>query len=132
MFYGKRRIKPTRKYTSLGLTRLVNVSEGMCRQCAWEKIKLKCKILVKLLQKDIQDYLLMLRHTILLANYYTMNKLMRCKICGDRFTFKKEEITFSKMIDHIKSHYIDNTSDMFVALYAELNLLQLLGFQYHI
>ena len=27
--------------------------------------------------------------------------------CGDRFIFKKEEITFSKLIDHIKSHYID-------------------------
>jgi hypothetical protein len=32
---------------------------------------------------------------------------LRCKICGDRFTFKKEEIIFSKMIDHVKSHYID-------------------------
>ncbi len=31
---------------------------------------------------------------------------LRCKICGDCFIFKKE-ITFSKMIDHIKSHYID-------------------------
>jgi hypothetical protein len=32
---------------------------------------------------------------------------LRCKICGDRFTFKKEEIIFSKLIDHVKSHYID-------------------------
>jgi hypothetical protein len=43
----------------------------MCRECGWEKIKLKCKI------------------------------------CGDRFTFKKEEIIFSKLIDHVKSHHID-------------------------
>jgi hypothetical protein len=33
--------------------------------------------------------------------------MLRCKICRDRFTFKKEEMTFSKLIDHIKSHYID-------------------------
>ncbi|MFL6371266.1 MAG: hypothetical protein ACJ72F_10610 [Nitrososphaeraceae archaeon] len=32
---------------------------------------------------------------------------LRCKICRDRFIFKKEEITFSKLIDHIKLHYID-------------------------
>ena len=32
---------------------------------------------------------------------------VRCRICGDRFTFKKEEIKFSKLIEHIKSHYID-------------------------
>ena len=32
---------------------------------------------------------------------------LRCKICGDRFTFKKGEIIFSKLVDHIKSHYID-------------------------
>jgi hypothetical protein len=32
---------------------------------------------------------------------------LRCRICEDRFTFKKEEITLSKLVDHIKSHYID-------------------------
>jgi hypothetical protein len=32
---------------------------------------------------------------------------LRCRICGDRFIFKKEEITLSKLVDHIKSHYID-------------------------
>ena len=32
---------------------------------------------------------------------------LRCKICGDRFIFKKEHTIFSKWIDHIKSHYID-------------------------
>ena len=32
---------------------------------------------------------------------------LRCKVCGDRFIFKKEDITLSKWIDHIKSHYID-------------------------
>jgi hypothetical protein len=33
--------------------------------------------------------------------------VLRCKVCGDRFIFKKEETMFSKWIDHIKSHYID-------------------------
>jgi DNA-directed RNA polymerase subunit N (RpoN/RPB10) len=47
----KRRIKPTRRYTSLGLTQIVHISEGMCRQCAWEKIKLKCKICGKIIAK---------------------------------------------------------------------------------
>jgi hypothetical protein len=28
-------------------------------------------------------------------------------ICRDSFFFKKEDTTFSKWIDHIKSHYID-------------------------
>lgn len=32
---------------------------------------------------------------------------LKCKICGDRFIFKKEETTmFSKWIDHIRSHYV--------------------------
>ena len=134
MLCGKRRIKPTRRYTSLGLTRIVHISEGMCRQCAWEKIKLKCKICGEIISKG---YPRLLAHT---AAHYTTSEFLyneeaeesitlinfdssrisneiysengydyalRCKICGDRFTFKKEEITFSKWIDHIKSHYID-------------------------
>jgi len=33
---------------------------------------------------------------------------IKCKICGDTFMFKKEEVTmFSKWLDHIKSHYTD-------------------------
>jgi hypothetical protein len=32
---------------------------------------------------------------------------IRCKICGELFTFKKEDALFSKLINHIKSHYID-------------------------
>jgi hypothetical protein len=134
MLCGKRRIKPTRKYTSLGLTRIVHITEGMCRQCAWEKIKLKCKICGEIIGKGFPR---VLAHT---TTHYTTSELLyneeaeeniilinfessktsnetfgengydytlRCKICGDRFIFKKEEITFSKLIDHIKSHYID-------------------------
>jgi hypothetical protein len=134
MLCGKRRIKSTRKYTSLGLTRIVHISEGMCRQCAWEKIKLKCKICGEIISKG---YPRLLAHA---TAHYTSSELLcneqaeesitlinfesskisneifsengydyalRCRICGDRFTFKKEEIMFSKMIDHIKSHYID-------------------------
>jgi hypothetical protein len=131
MLCGRKRIKPTRRYTSLGLTRIVNVSEGMCRQCAWEKIKLKCNICGEIIGKG---YPKLLAHTIahvseLLYNEAEENIIFinfesskssnqmfeghdydyapRCRICGDRFIFKKEEITFSKMIDHIKSHYID-------------------------
>jgi hypothetical protein len=134
MLCGKRRIKPTRKYTSLGLTRIVHISEGMCRQCAWDKIKLKCKICGEIIAKG---YPRLFAHT---TTHYTTSELLyneeadeniifinfesskisneifseniydytlRCKICRDRFTFKKEEITFSKLVDHIKSHYID-------------------------
>jgi hypothetical protein len=134
MLCGKRRIKPTRRYTSLGLTRTVHVSEGMCRQCAWEKIKLKCKICGEIIAKG---YPRLLAHII--AHYTTSELLyneegveniflinfepskisnevfgeaehdytLRCKICGDRFIFKKQDTIFSKWIDHIKSHYID-------------------------
>jgi hypothetical protein len=51
MLCGKRRIKPTRKYTSLGLIHIAHISEGMCRQCAWEKIKLKCRICGEIIAK---------------------------------------------------------------------------------
>jgi hypothetical protein len=61
MLCGNRRIKPTRRYTSLGLTRKVHISEGMCRQCAWEKIKLKCKICGEIIGKG---YPKLLAHTI--------------------------------------------------------------------
>jgi ribosomal protein S27E len=60
MLCGKRRIKPTRKYTSLGLTRIEHISEGICRECAWEKIKLKCKICGEVIQKG---YPRLLAHT---------------------------------------------------------------------
>jgi hypothetical protein len=134
MLCGNRRIKPTRRYTSLGLTRKVHISEGMCRQCAWEKIKLKCKICGEIIGKG---YPKLLAHTIahysaseLLYNEETEENVifinfessknsnqtfeghdndyaLRCRICEDRFTFKKEEITLSKLVDHVKSHYID-------------------------
>jgi hypothetical protein len=132
MLCGKRRIKPTRKYTSLGLTRLVHINEGMCRQCAWEKIKLKCKICSEIIGKGFPR---VLAHS---AAHYTASELLynegneknvilisfessktsfevfgeddyalSCKVCRQRFIFKKEEIVISKLIDHIKSHYID-------------------------
>jgi hypothetical protein len=69
MLCGKRRIKPTRKYTSLGLTRLVHISEGMCRECAWEKIKLKCKICGEIIGKGFPR---VLGHT---AAHYTAAEL---------------------------------------------------------
>jgi hypothetical protein len=134
MLCGKRRIKPTRRYTSLGSTQIVHISEGMCRQCAWEKIKLKCKICGEIISKG---YPRLLAHTtvhyttpgllsneeaeqnivlINLESSKTSNQMfegddygytLRCKICGDCFIFKKEDTIFSKWIDHIKSHYID-------------------------
>jgi hypothetical protein len=135
MLCGKRRIKPTRRYTSLGLTRIVHVGEGMCRQCAWERIKLKCKMCGEIIGKG---YPRLLAHTtahytttellsnegaeenILLINFEstkTSNAIfsengynyptLRCKICGDSFVFKKEDTILSRWIDHIKSHYID-------------------------
>jgi hypothetical protein len=129
MLCGKRRIKPTRRYSSLGSTRIVQISEGMCRQCAWEKIKLKCKICGEIISKG---YPRLLAHItahyttpgllsneeteqnillINLENSKTSNQMfegaLRCKICGDRFIFKKEDTIFSRWIDHIKSHYID-------------------------
>ena len=134
MLCGKRRIKSTKKYTSLGLTRIVHISEGMCRQCAWDKIKLKCKICGKIIGKGYPKLLAHItahysasellyneetEENIIFINFEsskTSNQMfegddydyaLTCRICGDRFTFKKEEIKFSKLIEHIKSHYID-------------------------
>jgi hypothetical protein len=134
MLCGKRRIKPTRRYTSLGAIRMMHIQERMCRQCAWERIKLKCKLCSEIIGKG---YPRLLAHTaahyshsellyneeieenIILINFEssrTSNKVfgedgcnyaLRCKVCGDRFIFKKEDTIFSKWIDHIKSHYID-------------------------
>lgn len=134
MLCGKRRIKPTRRYTSLGMTRIVHTSEGMCRQCAWGKIKLKCKMCAEIIGKG---YPRLLAHTtahyttaellyneeaeenIILINFESSrisnevfgeddyDYTLRCKICGDSFMFKKEETMVFKWIDHIKSHYID-------------------------
>ena len=134
MLCAKRRIKPTRKYTSLGLTRIVHISEGMCRQCAWDKIKLKCKICSKIIGKGYPKLLAHItahysasellyneetEENIIFINFEsskTSNQMfeednyeytLRCKICRDSFIFKKEATIFSKWIDHIKSHYID-------------------------
>jgi hypothetical protein len=131
MLCGKRRIKPTRKYTSLGSTRIVHIDEGMCRQCAWEKIKLKCKICGEIIGKGFPR---VLSHTaahytgseilynegveknIIIINFESPNDVfgkddydyaLRCKVCGQRFICKKEEIMFSKLINHVKSHYVD-------------------------
>jgi hypothetical protein len=32
---------------------------------------------------------------------------LKCKVCSQRFIYKKEETMFSTLIDHAKSHYID-------------------------
>ena len=70
MLCGRRRIKPSRRYTSLGLTRTVHISEGMCRQCAWEKIKLKCKICGEIISKG---YPRLLAHA---TAHYTFSELL--------------------------------------------------------
>ena len=122
----------------MGVTHVQRIIEGMCRQCAWERIKHKCKICNKVIGKG---YPRLLAH---ITSHYTSNELLyneeiemdiisinfetaktsnkwlvvdeeeksqyplKCKICGDTFMFKKEEVTmFSKWIDHIKLHYTD-------------------------
>jgi ribosomal protein S27E len=89
----------------------------MCRECGWEKIKLKCKICGEIIAKGDPR---LLAHAA--AHYATSELLyneeadqniifvnfesskisnetfgengydyaLRCKICGDRFTFKKK------------------------------------------
>jgi hypothetical protein len=135
MLCKRRRIKPTQKFTSLGMTRIEHISEGMCRQCAWERIKHKCKICDDIIGKG---YPRLLAH---ITSHYTTNELLykediemdiisinfkgpktsnevladeeeryyplKCRICGDTFSFKKGDTMFSKWIDHTKSHYID-------------------------
>jgi hypothetical protein len=118
----------------MGVTHVQRITEGMCKQCAWERIKLKCKICGETIGKG---YPRLLAHTaahytsaellynedieenIILINFEiskTSNKIfsederdytLRCKICRKSFLFKKEETMFSKWIDHIKSHYMD-------------------------
>src|SRR5919198_5692496 len=57
-----------------------------------------------------------IKKNIILINFETSNEIfgednydytLRCKVCGQRFGCKKEEIIFSKWIDHVKSHYVD-------------------------
>jgi hypothetical protein len=136
MLCGRRRIKPTRRYTSLGVTQIEHISEGMCRQCAWERIKHKCKICGEIIGKGYPRlfahitahytanellYNEEIEENIILINFESSKNLpnkrlgdedyyyysLKCKICGGPFIFKKEETMFSKWIDHIKSHYID-------------------------
>ena len=138
MLCKRKRIKPTQKHTSMGMTTKEHITEGMCRQCAWERIKHKCKMCGEIIGKG---YPKLLAH---ITSHYTSTELLykegiemgiisinfersktsnewvvdkeeeqghyplKCKICGDTFMFKKEEITmFSKWIDHTKSHYLD-------------------------
>jgi hypothetical protein len=48
----------------------VNISEGMCRGCAWEKIKLKCKMCEEIIGKG---YPKLLAHTIA---HYSASELL--------------------------------------------------------
>ena len=135
MLCGRRRIKPTRRYISLGVTQIEHISEGMCRLCAWERIKHKCKICGEIIGKGYPRLLAHVKahytssellyneeteENIILINLSSKNLpnkrlgeedyycySLKCKICGEPFIFKKEETMFSKWIDHIKSHYID-------------------------
>jgi hypothetical protein len=70
MLCKKRRIKPTQKRTSMGMTTIEHISEGMCRQCAWERIKHKCKICNKVIGKG---YPRLLAH---ITSHYTSNELL--------------------------------------------------------
>ena len=133
MLCGRRRFKPIQRYSSMGMTTIEHIKEGMCRQCAWERIKHKCKICSEVIGKG---YPRLLTH---ITSHYTSNELLYkediemdvisinfersktpnvdkekekgqylCKICKDIFMFKKEGTTmFSKWIEHIKSHYLD-------------------------
>jgi hypothetical protein len=123
MLCGRRRIKPTQRSTSMGVTHVERLTEGMCRQCAWERIKLKCKICGEIIGKG---YPRLLAHTtahysaaellyneeaeenIILINFESSkvsnevfgengyDYTLRCKVCGDSFIFKKEDTVFSK------------------------------------
>jgi hypothetical protein len=70
MLCKRRRIKPIQKYTSLGITRTEHISEGICRQCVWERIKHKCKICNKIIGKG---YPRLLAH---ITSHYTPNELL--------------------------------------------------------
>jgi len=132
----RRRIKSTQKHTSMGMTTIEHITEGMCRQCAWERIKHKCKICDDIVGKG---YSRLLAH---ITSHYTSNEFLynedkgidiisinfespktslnegvvgeeqghyplECKVCRDSFIFKKDETIISRWIDHIKSHYTD-------------------------
>jgi hypothetical protein len=135
MLCGRRRIKPIQRSISMGMTQIQHVTEGMCRQCAWEKIKLKCKICGEIIGKGFPRLLAHAavhyassellyneeaEENIFLINFESSKTIneqfgqddsydytLRCKVCGDSFMFKKEDAMFSKLIDHIKSHYTD-------------------------
>jgi hypothetical protein len=134
MLCGKRRIKPIQRYTSMGMTQIQHVTEGMCKECAWKRIKLKCKLCDEIIGKG---YPKLLAHTvshyspsellyneeieenIIFINFESSNTsnqmfeednyecTLRCKICRDSFIFKKADTVFSTWIDHVKSHYVD-------------------------
>jgi hypothetical protein len=71
MLCGRRRIKPTHRYTSMGMTRIEHINEGMCRQSAWEKVKHKCKMCGEVIGKG---YPRLLSHVI---SHYTSNELIQ-------------------------------------------------------
>ena len=95
------------------------------------KINLKCKTYGEIIGKGFPR---VLAHTtahytssellyneeieknIILINFEYSNEVfdkddygytLRCKVCRQHITFKKEEIMFYKLIDHVKSHYAD-------------------------
>lgn len=134
MLCGKRRIKPLQRYTSMGITQMQHVTAGMCRECARKRVKLKCKLCGQIIGKGYPKlfprtlghyrpsqllYNGEIEENIIFINFEsskTSNQMfvgddhaytLRCKICRDSFTFKNQGTTFSKWIDHIKSHYID-------------------------
>jgi hypothetical protein len=71
MLCGRMRVKPTHRFTSLGMTRIEHISEGMCRQCAWERLKHKCKMCGKIIGKG---YPRLLAH---IASHYSSNEFLQ-------------------------------------------------------
>jgi superfamily II helicase len=70
MLCGRRRIKPIQQYTSMGMTTIEHINEGMCRQCAWERIKHKCKMCGEVIGKG---YHRLIAH---ITSHYTSNELL--------------------------------------------------------
>src|SRR2546426_733922 len=54
----------------MGMTRTVHIGEGMCRQCAWERIKHKCKMCGEIIGKG---YARLLAH---ITSHYSSNELL--------------------------------------------------------
>ncbi len=57
----------------MGVIQVERINEGMCRECAWDRIKLKCKICGEIIAKG---YPKLLAHTIA---HYSHSELLTTK-----------------------------------------------------